>query len=97
MVHAKKKSLKGIRIRQPRAKQSAALGSESVFSRAQQGHDIRPYPSFCVEPLPSSEGAFSSPGATLRSTPGYRMYEPFRLFGKTAIVLNRMDHRRTFQ
>jgi hypothetical protein len=97
MIEVGKESLKGIKIRQPRAERSVALGPGSVFPRALKGHYLRPYQSFCVEPLQGWGGEFSSPGATLRFAPGYRMCEPFRLFGKTAIVLNRMDHRRAFQ
>jgi hypothetical protein len=73
------KSLKGIEIRQPRAKRSDALGMGSSRPRALKGRYSRFCHPFHVEPLQGSSADCFFPRAALRSALGYRMYKPFRL------------------
>jgi hypothetical protein len=81
MRYAEKKSLKGIKIRQPRAERGVALGRGAFFLPCPEGarhhRENRP---LSVEPFQGSMGRSFFPRATLRSALGYCMYKPFRLF-----------------
>jgi hypothetical protein len=79
MVDTEKKSLKGIEIRQPRAKRSVALGTGVSILRALKGHNSLPETVISVEPLQGSIQGGVFPRAALRSALGYRMSKPFRL------------------